>query len=276
MAARGIRGAMGTVSLILIAGATLLMLFVVLSGVRDHTPLNKSYFLRADTSSFPGSGRPESYWTFWKTCATPGGSCGATVPAMPFGYAWVGGTEGVPTGLVGKHAKGTTSTFYYYAWRFGWVFYLMGLVSTGLTLLLSVAAPCSRLASGICGASLAISLLWFSVGASLMTATFVKARNEFRGAGISSSIGRYAFGFTWGAWACIFLATIFLFLGCGASTNRKERYSVDDNVRNSTISRTGGPGGSIAFWKRQRHPSKRSTRGSFIDTENQHRVKDEY
>merc|ERR1712098_781921 len=78
------------------------------------TPLNKSWFLRVDTSSFPGSGRAESYWTYWKICATGGGQCGSTIPALPFGAAWVGGTEGVPAGLTGTHYKDTTSTYYYY------------------------------------------------------------------------------------------------------------------------------------------------------------------
>lgn len=91
----------------------------------------------------------------------------------------------------------------------------------------------------------------------------MKARNALQANGHDAHIGKYAFGFTWGAWAAIFLATIFLFLGCGAS-NRK-----DDKVR-STRSSSGGS--SLIFWKRQR----RSTRGSFVDTESQRRVKDEY
>ncbi len=100
----------------------------------------------------------------------------------------------------------------------------------------------------------------------LQSVTFVKARNEFRSAGITASIGRYAFGFTWGAWAAMFLATLFLFLGCGVS--RKG----DDHVRSTK--RSGGRFGNVPFFRRQR--SRRSTRGSFIETESQRRVKEEY
>ncbi|PBP17603.1 actin cortical patch protein [Diplocarpon rosae] len=192
MAGGGIRLA-GILSLILIGGALVLMFFVVLSGVKDTTPLNKSYFLRADTSSFPG----------------------------------------------GK-GKNTTSDRYYYLWRFGWVFYLMSITLTGLTFLLSLLAPCSRLASGISGTFLAFSLFWFSLAASLMTAVFVKARNEFHSAGIDSHIGKYAFGFTWGAWAAMFLATIFLFLGCGASSRRDKS---EDNARGARSGFRSGAGG---------------------------------
>ncbi|CZS91811.1 related to FMP45 Cell cortex protein involved in sporulation [Rhynchosporium agropyri] len=265
MAGGGLRGALGFASLILIGGALLLMFFVVLSGVRDHTPLNRSWFLRADTSSIPGAGRAESYWTYWKICAHDGGQCGATIPALPIGTPWKGNTQGVPAGLVGSHYHNSTSTYYYYMWRFGWVFYLMSICLTGLTFLTSVLAPCSRLAAGLSGVLLAFSLFWFSIAASLMTVVFVKARNEFRSAGISASIGRYAFGFTWGAWAAMFIATIFLFMGCGVS--RKD----EDNIRSTK--RSGGMG-NIPFFRRQR--SRRSTRGSFIETESQRRVKEEY
>lgn len=103
---------------------------------------------------------------------------------------------------------------------------------------------------------------FFSLLASLTdcySATFVKARNEFRSAGINASIGRYAFGFTWGAWAAMFLAMIFLFLG--------SRSGSTDNVRARSSNRG-------TFFRRNK--STRSKRGSFIDNDSQRRVKDEY
>ena len=88
---------------------------------------------------------------------------------------------------------------------------------------------------------------------------------------MDASVGRYAFGFTWGAWAAMFLATIFLFLGCGAGGNnsgrRKER-------RGSVINGGNTNDREISMFRRNR--SKRSARGSFIDNESQRRVKDEY
>jgi hypothetical protein len=259
MAGGGLRGAMGIVSLILIAGAIVLMFFVVLSGLKDTTPLNNTWFLQADTSSIAGSGRAVSQWTYFYVCGAGNQDCGRPVPALPFGYAWVGGSAGAPADLIGDYGKNTTSKYYYYLWRFGWVFYLIGLTLTVFAFFTSLLAPCSRLASGVSGFITVNALFWFTLGASLMTAEFVQARNAFRSAGLSASIGRYAFGFTWGAWAALFLASIFLFLGCGAS--RKN----DDNVRT---------GGNVGFFRRQR--SRRSARGSFVDNESQRRVKDEY
>ncbi|KAH8686090.1 putative SUR7 family protein FMP45 [Tricladium varicosporioides] len=265
--AGGIRGAMGTASLILIAGSLVLMFFVVLSGVKNTTPLNKTYFLRADTSNINGA-RPVSQWTYFYVCGQGNQNCGSPIPDLPFGSAWVGGGSGAPMDLVGSHYKNTTSKYYYYMWRFGWVFYLIALVTNVLSFFTSVLAPCSRLASGISGFFVANALFWMTLAASLMTVTFVKARNSFRANGQSASIGRYAFGFTWAAWACMFLATIFLFLGCGAG-GRKE------NKRRSTATArsTGATGGgNLGFFRRQR--SRRA--GSFIDNESQRRVKDEY
>lgn len=94
-------GGLGIVSLILIAGAIVLMFFVVLSGVTNTTPLNKTYFLSADTSTLTGSGRATSQWTYFYVCGAGNQNCGSPVPALPLGYAWVGGTEGVPANIIG-------------------------------------------------------------------------------------------------------------------------------------------------------------------------------
>jgi len=254
---------MGIASLILIAGAIVLQFFVVLSGVKNTTPLNKTYFLQADTSKIAGSGRAMSQWTYFYVCGAGNQDCGKPVPDLPFGYAWVGGSAGVPNDLVGSHGKHTTSKYYYYLWRFGWVFYLIGLIFTVFAFFTALLAPCSRLASGLSGSTLAFALFWFTLAASLMTAQFVQARNRFRAAGLHAQIGRYAFGFTWGAWAAMFLATLFLFLGCGAGGR-------DERVRTART----GTRGNLGFFRRQR--SRRSARGSFVDNESQRRVKDEY
>jgi hypothetical protein len=67
------------------------------------------------------------------------------------------------------HSKGTTSTYYYYMWRFGWVFYLLGLFFTVVAFFIALLAPCSRLASGFSGLTVGFALFWFTLAASLMT-----------------------------------------------------------------------------------------------------------
>jgi len=92
---------MGIASLILIAGSIVLIFFVVLSGVKNTSPLSKTYFLQADTSSIAGSGRAVSQWTYFYVCGAGNQDCGNPVPALPLGYAWVGGSAGAPAALVG-------------------------------------------------------------------------------------------------------------------------------------------------------------------------------
>jgi hypothetical protein len=91
---------MGFASLILIAGSIVLLFFVVLSGVSNSTPLNKTYFLQADTSSIAGA-RDTSQWTYFFVCGAGNRNCGDAVPALPFGYAWVNGSAGAPAELIG-------------------------------------------------------------------------------------------------------------------------------------------------------------------------------
>lgn len=85
-------------------------------------------------------------------------------------------------------------------------------------------------------------------------------RNEFRNHGHTAKLGRWAFGFTWAAWAAMFLATIFLFTGVGQKSHRNEGPQTNGPRRGGFLGRGG----------------KRSNRGSFVDNESQRRVKDEY
>lgn len=91
---------MGSVSLLLIALSILFMFFVILGGVSSKTPFNKTYFLEADTSKIPGA-RPISRWTYFYVCGEGNNNCGSAVPALPVGYAWLGGSSEAPPALVG-------------------------------------------------------------------------------------------------------------------------------------------------------------------------------
>jgi len=265
--AAGLRGGLGLVSWVLLAASIVFMFFVVLSGVKNTTPLNKTYFLQADTSSISGA-RPISQWTYFYVCGAGNENCGAAVPGLSLGDAWGKGATNVPSALFSTHHH-ATSTSYYYIWRFGWVFYLMGL-TLAVFALLAAFLSCLRIGSAFAGILSLGSWFFFSLGASLMTAEFVKARNQFHKAGMSAKIGRYAFGWTWGAWACITLATLLLFSGSAVGGRSK-----DDNVRNTSVRQNGTRNKTTngGFFRRQR--STRS-RGSFIDNDGQRRVKEEY
>jgi len=258
--AAGMRGALGLASWIFLAGSILLMFFVILGGETTSTPLDKVYFLKADTSKIPGA-RPITQWNYFYVCGAGNTDCGDAVPALPLGYAWVGNTAGVPAPLLGSHAKHTTSEYYYYLWRFGWVFYLMALLFACFALITGFISFL-RIGSGISSLLCASATFWMALAASLMTAEFVKARDVFNRNGMDAHLGKYAFGFTWAALACLCLATIGFFGGCCIGRNRT---TTGDGVVADR---------QTSFFRRNRSSRKR---GSFIDNESQRRVvKEEY
>ena len=93
-------GLLGVMSWILLAGAIVMMFFVILSGVTDHTPLNRTYFLRANTAGI-GQARNVSQWTYLYVCGENNQDCGTAIAALPFGFAWYGNSSGVPSDLAG-------------------------------------------------------------------------------------------------------------------------------------------------------------------------------
>jgi hypothetical protein len=242
-------------SLLFLAGSTVLLFFVILSGVEHTSPLRQTHFLSADTSGISGA-RDVSQWTFFRICGLGNTDCSHSWPDPPVGWAWSANPTGpnLPTKLIGSHGGNTTSYYYFYMWRFGWVFYLIALFFTVAAFFTGFIACCGRLGAAIAALMSSVALFFLTIAASLMTVTFVKMRDHFHSVGRSASIGTWAFGFTWGAWAALFIATILFCLGIRA---RK------DNYRSS-----GGFG-----WGRKR--SVQSRRGSRRSVDSR-RVKADY
>lgn len=195
---------LGLASLVLLAGSIVLIFFVILPGVKDTAPLNKTYFLQADTSGISGA-RALSQWTYFYVCGEDNTDCSKAYAAMPFRTPWDGDASGVPDGL--------NSNYYYLMWRFGWVFYLIALFFDVCAFFAGFLACCGRLGAALSGLVALTALVFYSAAVALMTATFVKARNAFQADGHDAKIGVYAMGFSWGAWGAIFLAVILFFIG---------------------------------------------------------------
>ncbi|KAI9655719.1 MAG: hypothetical protein M1821_005154 [Bathelium mastoideum] len=248
------RPMIGLASLLLLAGGILLQFLVILSGTTQANPENQIYFLQTSTNGIPGARNP-SRWTFFSICGVDvngrNTNCGSRVPALPFSPPNTrdfGTTVGVPPEFLGTH-------HYYYLSRFMFAFYLIALFFSVLSLFTGLLALCSRLGNYISGLNVGIALFFQSIAAALMTACFVQGRDAFRRAGQQASIGVKAFAFTWTALFCFLLCMV---LFCAGGSVSKQH---------SSSRRRKGVFG--------RKPSTRS-RGSFIDTESQRRVKDEY
>lgn len=142
--------------------------FVILSGVKQTTPLDRTFFLRADTSGISGA-KPISQWTYFYVCGDGNLDCGKASPDPPVGHAWSGSPSNAPAELVGNHGGDTTSTKFFYMWRFGWVFYLLALFFMTLTFLSGFLACFGRLGAAISGLMAILSLVIYTAGVSLMT-----------------------------------------------------------------------------------------------------------
>lgn len=145
-----------------------MLFFVILGGVRDHTPLRQTYFLQADTSGITGA-KDISRWTFYRICGENGQDCDKTHPAMPFGAAWASHATGAPDSMTGKYGRHTTSYYYFYMWRFGWVFYLIALFFEVVAFFSSFLACFGRLGAGIGSLVSATALFFLTIAVSLMT-----------------------------------------------------------------------------------------------------------
>jgi len=200
-------GILGPLSLVFLGGAIVMMLFVILAGIRNTTPLNHTYFLTADTSGISGA-RPVSQWTYFYVCGSGNVDCSGAAPAPGVGYAWDATHDGAPSEIAGGMGGNTTSRYFWYVWRFGWVFYLIGFAFTVFAFFAGFLACCGRLGAAISGLLSLVGLFFFTIAVALMTDCFVKMRNAFRGAGRSANLGHYAFGFSWGSWAALLIATV--------------------------------------------------------------------
>ncbi|KAL8671683.1 MAG: hypothetical protein Q9168_003831 [Polycauliona sp. 1 TL-2023] len=242
------RPAIALVSLILIAGAALLIFLTLLGGAIDKNPTNQFYFLQADTNSL-GSAAPLTRWTFWSSCSAMDGrnTCPKVKAAYPFDPKRNFGTNDIFGG-----------TKYYLESRFMFAFVLIALFFAVCALLLGVVALVSRIGSFLGSATCSVALFFQTLTAALMTAAYVQGRDAFRSAGRTATLGRYNFGFMWAAVACLFLATILLCVG-GVTGKKDKGYS----SRN-----TGGK----KFFGRNKSTKSNRDRGSFIDPERQRRM----
>lgn len=205
-----------------LAAAMIMILLVILSGLSDTMPLDRTYFLKAETRGISGA-RSISQWTFFRICGEDNENCGSARAAIPFGYAWSSNARNAPEDLVGDRGDDTTSDFYFLAWRFGWVFYLIGLFFTACAFVSGVLACIGRLGARIAGLVSIVALICYTIAVSLMTAVFVRARNAFVEDDRDAEIGSYAFGLSWGAFGAIFVAIVLFCLGGRADKSQPKQ-----------------------------------------------------
>ncbi|KAK4893356.1 Eisosomes component [Elasticomyces elasticus] len=254
------RAALGFTALLLLAGGIVMTFFIVLSGSHIGQPPSQVYFLQADTAGISNANdryHNPARWTYLSICGVTNGlnsMCGPTRAAQSFDPARnFGSTTGVPQQFIG------TRKFYYLS-RFAWSFYIVALFFAVLAFFLGFLALCTRLGAYLTGMMATLALFFQTLTAALMTAWTVQGRNAFRSNNQSAHLGVKAYAFTWATMACYLLATILFCLG-GRVGKEENKYS---------------KGTGTSYFGRKKSTRSTRSRGSFIDSESQRRVKDEY
>lgn len=150
------------------AGSLAMLFFLVLSGLKDVTPLNKTYFLQAHTEGITGA-LPVSQWTYFYICGEDNQNCNSAKAAYPFGSAWAANADNAPDTLIGSSGGNTSSSKIYYLWRFGWVFIMIALFFSSITFIASFLSCCGRLGASIAYYNSLMALFTHSVASAITT-----------------------------------------------------------------------------------------------------------
>ncbi|ODV86324.1 hypothetical protein CANARDRAFT_219465 [[Candida] arabinofermentans NRRL YB-2248] len=213
-------------TLLLLAGCTLVLLFIVLSGSVDSFPFNKFYWLQADTSSIDNA-KDVSRWTFWGVCnpdsydSSTNGQCGSLAPDKPLSpLDNFGNSTSLPQSFVSNRDT------YYYLSRFSFPLILIALVFSGISLICAVFQSCWLAMKQVLSFFVTLGLITAMAGVACETAVAVLVKNKFKNAGMSAKLGPTMLGLSWAAVACLILT---FFLSC-CSTMRSAYKIHKDHV----------------------------------------------
>ncbi|AAS53739.1 AFR368Cp [Eremothecium gossypii ATCC 10895] len=191
---------------ILLAGNTLLLLFIVFSGSIESSPIDRLYWLRAQTDGFNGA-FGWSKWTFWGLCNGEGAhnrECGRMSPAYPLSPADNFG------GVLPARFVEDQDTFFYLS-RFAFCFFWIALSFIAIAFLFCVFTWCSYSFTKVVFTMVLIGCVFNVAAVACQTAVVVMARNVFRDDGREAKIGPELMGIAWASVACSLL--VFFFSG---------------------------------------------------------------
>ncbi|CAK9440126.1 uncharacterized protein LODBEIA_P42260 [Lodderomyces beijingensis] len=194
------------VNLFFLAGAILLLLFTVLSGSSKHSPLDKFYWLEADTTNIRNAPANRSAWTFWGVCDKEDYSNCLLGPAYPISPVDnFDTTENIPDFFINNEA-----TFYYLS-RFAFAFCLIALAFAGLAFIIYLFGFCFSVVDKVTILLVTVALFFMAGFASFQTAVTVLAKNAFGQEDRYAHIGAKSMGMMWAAFVCLLICWVLTF-----------------------------------------------------------------
>ncbi|CUS21379.1 LAQU0S03e01222g1_1 [Lachancea quebecensis] len=211
-----------TVTLLFLAGNTLLLILIILSGATTSFPVRRFYWLQADTNGL-GSAPSVSRWTFWGLCDYTNGNlnCNDLSPAYPISPKDnFGTTTNIPSDFISDRNT------YYYLTRFSFCFFWVALAFIGVAFLLYVLSWCSYSFTKVVFILSAVGAIFDIAAVCLQTAASVMARNAFKDGNRDARISATLFGIAWASVAC----SLYIFFGTGAAFIRRAYQSHKEYV----------------------------------------------
>ncbi|RCK57845.1 Protein SUR7 [Candida viswanathii] len=187
-------------NLFFMAGAILLLLFTVLAGSSKHFPLDRFYWVEADTTNIPNAPANRSAWTFWGVCDKEDYSnclLGPAYPILPQDN--FGTTVNVPENFLNNE-----NTFFYLS-RFAFAFCLIALAFVGLAFIIDILGFCFEIIDKVVIILITIALIFMAGFASMQTGVTVLAKNAFSNADRYAHVGAKSMGIMWAAFVCILI-----------------------------------------------------------------------
>lgn len=214
------------VDLFFLAGATLLLILIILSGSGKNPsfPLNRFYWIQADTNGIPNA-YSKTRWAYWGICEAVGGkskNCGDLGPAYPISPVDNFDTES----NVPKYFVSNRDTFYYLS-RVGWATLLIALVFSAISLIFAIFSICSFHVQKITAIFSFIATIMNFAAAALYTATVALAKKHFT----NGKIGPILMGLVWASAVCNFIVLLTTFGACVRESylRAKERYGANSD-----------------------------------------------
>lgn len=251
----------GAINTVLLAGAVVMMTFLVLLGLSHHSPINQFYWMRAEgTHSI--SGAPTNFaFTTWGACEYADGKVTDKCTRDPVGMMQlpvdVWKTEqGVPEDFIKSQES------YYYLSRFGFAFLLIAYATGCFAFLFSVASMGATHADRGLVPLVFLFFVTLVVWAALVTAVTVKAKNHLDG-----NLLPKGFGLMWTSMFLSLLVLICTIVGI-AQTKKEHHYEApvtadgeaEPEVKEELSFRRGltdaaeNDAGGIHFFKIKRDP----------------------
>jgi len=232
------------------AGAVLLLFLIILAGIKDHAPLNQLYWIDVDTSKISGA-PPTSRWTLWGICEAGSDgrntNCTSNKAAYPFDPSNNFNTQtGIPSDFIQNRDT------YYYLTRFGFPFYIIGLVFAVVSLLFSLLSCLSRLGAALNSVFNFVAFLFIITASSLETATYIMAKQKFNDNGEKATLGVKMIAFTWTATALLLLVLVSNCTICAAGRDRRNGgvFNRESSFEKANLQQTGSRRGFFNVGRR--------------------------